>query len=271
MVAEPLAEMPGVHVNPWETARLPSTDSLDSTPSFELTRPPQAAKKSRGSDQISDKSGGTARSSSETATTRRGLTRGDTNQGARERSPRRQGTSPSPINPPPGMTGGGGRFPGGAGSTSYNIGNSGDVSNDNIIQQLQREMFKLREEVEASRRVQTNWDTPNFQGGNDWGGNYGNYGGNIGGVNPNGVRGYGGNFAGKGSSPYGPYDGFVGNSGYQKRKTVLDERFFRRVDTFEGDAQKYRDWKFNLLVGIGQADPELQYGFSNGSTSEGRL
>ena len=140
---------------------------------------------------------------------------------------------------------------------SYNVGTSGNVSDDSIIQQLQREMFKLREEVDASRRVQTNWDMPNFQGGNDWGGNFGNYGGNLGGVNPNGAGGYGGNFAGKGSSPYGPHDGFFGNSGYPKGKAVLDERFFRRVAKFEGDAQKYRDWKFTVLVRIGQADPEL--------------
>ena len=198
MVAEPLAQMPEVHAGVWETARVPSGDSLDSTPSFEVTQQPQAVQKSRGNDQISDKSGGTVRSSSETATTRRGLTRGGINHGARTWSPRRQGRAPSPINPLPGMRGGGGRFPGGSGSMNegsggitnvgptaegfqqrhscYNVGTSGNVSDDSIILQLLREMFKLRGEVYASRRVQTNWDMPNFQGATDWGGNLGKYG-----------------------------------------------------------------------------------------------
>jgi len=56
-----------VHAGVWETARVPSADSLDSTPSFEVTQQPQAVKKSRGNDQISDKSEGTVPSSSETA------------------------------------------------------------------------------------------------------------------------------------------------------------------------------------------------------------
>jgi len=37
----------------------------------------------------------------------------------------------------------------------------------------------------------------------------------------------------------------------------LDERYFRRMETFSGDIQKYGSWKFDFLVCLGQADREL--------------
>jgi hypothetical protein len=37
----------------------------------------------------------------------------------------------------------------------------------------------------------------------------------------------------------------------------LDERNFRRMDKFDSDVGKYRGWRFDLLVGIGQVDDRL--------------
>ena len=40
-------------------------------------------------------------------------------------------------------------------------------------------------------------------------------------------------------------------------RVVLDEKYFRRVDKFNGDVQKLRGWMFDLLVAIGQVDKDL--------------
>ncbi len=40
----------------------------------------------------------------------------------------------------------------------------------------------------------------------------------------------------------------------RSRRTVLDERLFRRVPLFGGDLSKYRGWFFDLVVAIGTAD-----------------
>ena len=37
----------------------------------------------------------------------------------------------------------------------------------------------------------------------------------------------------------------------------LDGRCFKRVSTFEGKSGTYRDWKFDFLVCVGQANPRL--------------
>ena len=41
------------------------------------------------------------------------------------------------------------------------------------------------------------------------------------------------------------------------RKVVLDEKYFRRIDKFEGDFGKFRGWLFDLLVAVGQVDDRL--------------
>ena len=43
----------------------------------------------------------------------------------------------------------------------------------------------------------------------------------------------------------------------QMAKVVLDEKYFRRVDKFDGDLSKFRGWLFDLLVAIGQIDRDL--------------
>ena len=35
-------------------------------------------------------------------------------------------------------------------------------------------------------------------------------------------------------------------------KVTLDERYFRRMEKFEGDKQTYRSWRFDFLVAVGQ-------------------
>ena len=42
-----------------------------------------------------------------------------------------------------------------------------------------------------------------------------------------------------------------------KHHVILDEKYFRRVDKFDGDLSKFRGWLFDLLVSIGQVDSEL--------------
>ena len=37
-----------------------------------------------------------------------------------------------------------------------------------------------------------------------------------------------------------------------KGSVVLDEKYFRRMEKFEGDPSKFRGWLFDLLVAIGQ-------------------
>ena len=42
------------------------------------------------------------------------------------------------------------------------------------------------------------------------------------------------------------------------RKVVLDEKYFRRIKPFDGDAKtSLRTWMFDLLVAIGQLDDQL--------------
>ena len=38
----------------------------------------------------------------------------------------------------------------------------------------------------------------------------------------------------------------------------LDEKYFRRVEKFDGDPSKYRGWIFELVVALGQVDGGLQ-------------
>ena len=55
--------------------------------------------------------------------------------------------------------------------------------------------------------------------------------------------------------------GFLGEgaSGRTERPQVhLDEKYFRRVDKFDGDPSKYRGWIFELVVALGQVDGDLQ-------------
>ncbi len=47
------------------------------------------------------------------------------------------------------------------------------------------------------------------------------------------------------------------NDDSNKRRVILEEKYFRRIDRFGGDAAKFREWKFELLVSIGQVDEEL--------------
>ena len=42
-----------------------------------------------------------------------------------------------------------------------------------------------------------------------------------------------------------------------KGSVVLDEKYFRRMEKFEGDPSKFRGWLFDLLVAIGQVDKDL--------------
>ena len=62
-------------------------------------------------------------------------------------------------------------------------------------------------------------------------------------------RGGFGTGGGKGDGPRDP-----GNGG---KKVALEEKYFRRMDKFEGDAAKYRSWMFDLGVAIGGIDEEL--------------
>ena len=43
----------------------------------------------------------------------------------------------------------------------------------------------------------------------------------------------------------------------EKKYIVLDEKYFRRVELFDGTRQKFRGWSFDLLVAIGQIDDNL--------------
>ena len=38
------------------------------------------------------------------------------------------------------------------------------------------------------------------------------------------------------------------NSGFGGNKIVLEEKYFRRMDKFDGDATKFRAWIFDLQV-----------------------
>jgi len=42
-----------------------------------------------------------------------------------------------------------------------------------------------------------------------------------------------------------------------KDRATLDERYFRRVDKFDGDIKNYVAWRFDFLVALGQADMKL--------------
>eukprot|EP00973_Karenia_brevis_P063138 8778475-Karenia_brevis.AAC.1 len=43
------------------------------------------------------------------------------------------------------------------------------------------------------------------------------------------------------------------------KKAKLEERYFRRVDKFDGSPKQLRGWMFNLEVALGQVDKELSY------------
>ena len=38
---------------------------------------------------------------------------------------------------------------------------------------------------------------------------------------------------------------------------VLDEKYFRRVEKFDGELDKYRGWIFDIVVALAQVDGEL--------------
>ena len=42
-----------------------------------------------------------------------------------------------------------------------------------------------------------------------------------------------------------------------KRWVLLDEKYFRRLDKFSGDASAYRGWIFDLVMVLNQIDPDL--------------
>ena len=42
------------------------------------------------------------------------------------------------------------------------------------------------------------------------------------------------------------------------QKVILDEKYFRRVDRYDGDVGKYKSWRFDLFVALGQVDKELE-------------
>ena len=41
------------------------------------------------------------------------------------------------------------------------------------------------------------------------------------------------------------------------RRVVLDEKYFCRIDKFDGDLNKCKGWLFDLLVVLGQVDRQL--------------
>ena len=43
----------------------------------------------------------------------------------------------------------------------------------------------------------------------------------------------------------------------QARKVALDEKYFRRIEKFDGDVNKFRGWMFDLLVALGTIDKDL--------------
>ena len=47
-------------------------------------------------------------------------------------------------------------------------------------------------------------------------------------------------------------------SGAEKTQVHLDEKYFRRIERFDGDPNHYRGWIFELVVALGQVDGELQ-------------
>ena len=52
-------------------------------------------------------------------------------------------------------------------------------------------------------------------------------------------------------------EGASGGRG-DRQHVHLDEKYFRRVDKFDGDPNKYRGWIFELVVALGQVDGDLQ-------------
>ena len=54
--------------------------------------------------------------------------------------------------------------------------------------------------------------------------------------------------------------GFGGNedgSREDKKKVLLDENYFRRVEKYAVDVAKFRGWSFDFLVAVGQIDGAL--------------
>eukprot|EP00973_Karenia_brevis_P095829 12429281-Karenia_brevis.AAC.1 len=41
-------------------------------------------------------------------------------------------------------------------------------------------------------------------------------------------------------------------------RAKLDEKYFRRIEKFDGNTKELRGWMFNLEVALGQIDRELQ-------------
>ena len=49
----------------------------------------------------------------------------------------------------------------------------------------------------------------------------------------------------------------IKKKGEKGNQVVLDEKFFRRMDKFDGDLGKFRAWIFDLEVALGSIDSEL--------------
>ena len=43
----------------------------------------------------------------------------------------------------------------------------------------------------------------------------------------------------------------------ERQRVTLEEKYFRRIDKFDGDVKKFPGWRFDVLVAIGQVDKEL--------------
>eukprot|EP00973_Karenia_brevis_P057404 7985526-Karenia_brevis.AAC.1 len=41
------------------------------------------------------------------------------------------------------------------------------------------------------------------------------------------------------------------------KKGKLEEKYFRRIDKFSGEANQFRTWMFNIKVSLGQVDHRL--------------
>ena len=49
----------------------------------------------------------------------------------------------------------------------------------------------------------------------------------------------------------------TGDDRKERGRVVLDEKYFRRIERFDGDITKFRGWMFDLLVAIGQVNEGL--------------
>ena len=66
---------------------------------------------------------------------------------------------------------------------------------------------------------------------------------------------YGSN--GQGYAPQYQGAGQPPNGSQERKYVILEEKYFRRVDKFDGDVVKFRGWLFDVLVAISQVDDSL--------------